>query len=113
MNVQGLVPQIKKLIFLHHSYGYQDIQWTVCQKEFEYYQRIGCRHQPACLTPSDKKDSDIPYYRGYSEAIDTKLYFKGFSLSEIRKYAASYSGQSACSKCAYTDFRPVVKCRWP
>ena len=104
------MPQIKKLVLLHHSFGYHDAQWAKLQHEFDFYQRIGCRHQPACLTPSDKKDSTVPYYRDYSEAIETRLYFKGFSLQELRKYASSYFDQSACATCAYSTVRPIVKC---
>ena len=105
------MPKIPKLVMVRHMFGYDDIYSTAFEQEFDFYQRIGCRHRPACLTPSQKKNSEIAYYRDYSEANETRLYFKGFSLQQLRKYASTYMDQSACSICSFSTVRPIVKTR--
>ena len=111
--IKGLVHRIPKLVMVRHCFGYDDCYSSMYNEKFDFYQRIGCRHRAACLTPCHKKDGPIAYYRDYSEPSETRLYFKGFSLQQLRKYASSFFDQSECSKCSLTSVRPIVKCQWP
>ena len=113
MFIQGLVDKIPKLVMVRHSFGYDDVYSGMYASKFDFYQRIGCRHRSACLTPCNKKDGEVPYYRDYSEVSETRLYFKGFSLQQLRKYASTFFDQSECRRCSFTTLRPVVKCQWP
>ena len=92
-------------------HGYDDCLTVMYNNRFDFYQTIGCRHKPACLTPSSSKNEDVPYYRPYSEPKETRLYFKGFSLVELRKYAAGFTGQSDCDMCATSSQRQLIRCR--
>ena len=69
---------------LRHIYGYSDILSTSYAEKFQFYITIGDRQNPCCLTPYSRQDSDIPYFRDYSEAIETRLYFRGFSLDSLK-----------------------------
>ena len=95
---------------LRHVYGYSDEYSELFQRNFSFYQIIGCRHQPACLTPSANKNEEVPYYRPYSEPRQTRLYFKGFSLQFLRKYAASFTSQSDCDICQHSSIRRIAPC---
>lgn len=90
-------------------FGYEDAYSTLFSSTFDFYQRIGCRHQAACLTPTSKKNGTVAYYRDYSEAVETRLYFKGFSLVQLRKYASAFVSQSECSKCSSVSIRRIAK----
>ena len=96
---------------LRHMHGYDDCFSVLFDQQFDFYQTIGCRHRPACLTPSPSKKEEVPYYRNYSEPKETRLYFKGFSLTSLRKYAAGFTGQSDCDKCSTSSQRQLVRCR--
>ena len=105
------MPKITKVIMLRHMHGYSDCFTVMFDQQFDFYQVIGCRHQAACLTPSASKDESVPYYRNYNEPRETRLYFKGFSLAELRKYVAGFNDQSECSKCAMSSPRQLVRCK--
>ena len=96
---------------LRHMHGYSDCFTAMYDQRFDFYQTIGCRHKAACLTPSASKDESVPYYRNYNEPRETRLYFKGFSLGELRKYAAGFTSQSDCDKCATSSHRQIVRCK--
>ena len=96
---------------VRHLYGYSDIADCSYEKEFDFYQNIGCRKNPACIVPCSKKNNELPYYRDYSEAVLTRLYFKGFSFEELCLYARSYSHDPKCVGCAHPNVRRIVKCR--
>ena len=96
---------------LRHIYGYSDVAESVFEQYFSYYVTIGCRHQAACITPSAKKNNDLPYYRDYSEACQTRIYLKGFSYNEMRDYVSSYSRDPDCVGCSSSRLRRLVKCR--
>ena len=105
-----MVPKIKKLIMVRHVFDYEDQQFVEFERAFQFKQLIGCRKKPACITPWDKKNSDIPYYRDYSEPHNTFLYFKGFSLDDLKQYVGSFSDQSECDNCNHSRRRRLVKC---
>ena len=96
---------------LRHMHGYSDCFTVLFEQRFDFYQVIGCRHRAACLTPSASKDEEIPYYRNYNEPKETRLYFKGFPLTDLRKYCAGFTSQSDCDKCATSSTRLLVRCR--
>ena len=89
-------------------YGYSDENSDLYCRIFSFYQTIGCRHKAACLTPSASRHEDVPYYRDFSEPRETRLYFRGFALGDLRKYAATYSNQSECDICAVSSRRRLV-----
>ena len=95
---------------LRHQFDYENHYGNAFEKAFQFKQLIGCKHQSACITPCPKKDSDIPYFRDYSEAHYTYLYFKGFSLAELTAYVSTYSSQSDCSICIQSRRRRLVAC---
>lgn len=96
---------------LRHMYGYNDILETRYNEVFTYYQVIGCRKNPSCITPCSKKDMDLPYYRPYSESHECRLYFRGFSLKELRAYVSSFRDPDVCQRCAHAPVRRLVACR--
>ena len=96
---------------LRHVYGYSDILDSTYNEVFSYYQVIGCRKNAACITPSSKKDSDLPYFRPYSESHETRLYFRGFSLKELRGYVSAFREDDRCSNCVHAGVRRLVVCR--
>ena len=96
---------------LRHLYGYNDIADPMFEGYFSYYVIIGCRHEAACITPSSKKNNDLPYYRDYSEACQTRIYLKGFSYQEMRDYVSSYARDQKCVGCGNSNLRRLVKCR--
>ena len=108
--VQSIVPKIKKLVLLRHMHGYSDEAEFMYRKSFQYYQVIGCRHQPACLTPSASRNESVPYYRPYSEPKETRLYFRGFNLDQLRQYVATFNSQSNCDICTTSSVRRIVPC---
>ena len=95
---------------VRHVYDYEDHQYVEFERAFQFKQLLGCRRKPSCITPCDKKNSDIPYYRDYSEPQLTYLYFKGFSLDELTQYIGSFSDQSECTNCHHSRRRRLVKC---
>ena len=109
--VRALAPKIQKLVMVRHVYQYEDFISPAFEREFQFKQLIGCKHQSACITPYDKKDSDIPYFRDYSEANYTFLYFKGFSLQELTTYVSTFDSQSDCSQCVHSRRRRLVRCQ--
>ena len=104
------MPKIQKLVMVRHVYDYEDHQYLLFERAFQFKQLIGCRKSPACITPCDKKNSDIPYYRDYSEPQQTYLYFKGFSLDMLRQYINTFTDQSECSNCQHSRRRRLAKC---
>ena len=105
------MPRTKKLIVLRHLYGYNDITETKFEQQFDYYQVIGCRTRPSCITPCSRRNNDLPYYRDYSEAIQTRLYFKNFSAAELGHYVRSFSRDDECVGCQHPSPRRLVRCR--
>lgn len=95
---------------LRHMHGYDDENSRLFNDTFDFYQIIGCRHLPACLTPSPNKNEDIPYYRNYSEPKQTRLYFRGFNLRDLRRYAATFTSQSDCDTCHHSSIRRIAIC---
>ena len=95
---------------LRHLHGYEDETNELFNRYFNFYQLIGCRHNPSCLTPSRNQNETIAYYRDYSEPKETRLYFRGFSLEQLRKYVATYSSQSDCDICTGSSIRRLVRC---
>ena len=104
------MPKSKKMVMLRHLYGYSDIMNTDFNSAFQFYQVIGCRNNPCCITPCSKKDEDVPYYRPYSESHETRLYFRGFSIQELRAYLSCFREDDACSKCTHASVRRLVAC---
>ena len=96
---------------LRHIYGYSDILDSRYNEVFSYYQVIGCRKNPSCITPCAKKDMDLPYYRPYSESHESRLYFRGFSLGELRAYLSTFRDDDRCLNCAHASVRRLVTCR--
>ena len=96
---------------LRHIFGYNDILNTDFNQHFNFYQVIGCKKNAACITPCSKKDNQLPYYRPYSESHETRLYFRGFSIQELRAYLSTFREDERCSKCAHAPVRRLVTCR--
>ena len=96
---------------LRHLYGYNDIADSSFERYFTYYIVIGCRHNPSCITPSSKRNNDLPYYRDYSEAVQTRIYLRGFSWQTMNQYASSYARDAECVGCPTQKVRRLVKCR--
>ena len=96
---------------LRHLFGYNDANNQLYETVFDYYQVVGCRKNSACITPCSKKDSDVPYFRDYSESHETRLYFRGFQLVELRAYVDEFRRLAECVGCSHPSFCRLVKCQ--
>lgn len=95
---------------VRHMFGYSDMHSTTYNEVFDYYQVIGCKKNPACITPCTRKDNPLPYYRDYSECHETRLYFKGVELSELRPYLQAFRQLVQCVGCSHPPSWRLVAC---
>ena len=96
---------------VRHLYGYDDSSATEYEELFDFYQVVGCRKNSGFITPCSKKDSPTPYYRDYSECHQSRLYFRGFRLSELRSYANEFRKHEQCVGCTHPPTWQLVSCR--
>ena len=84
--ITRIMKDLPKVVYLHHqNLNEVDIEQHLSQV-CEYRMLIGCKRQPACLSPSGHKktDSGIAYYRLYRQTL-TYLYFRGHSLASLER----------------------------
>ena len=96
---------------MRHLYGYNDANNQLYNQMFDYYQVVGCRKNSACITPCTKKNSEIPYFRDYSECHESRIYFRGFQPSELRAYLEEFRRLEQCVGCGHASSWRLVKCQ--
>ena len=78
-----------KSIFLHHVFTDTTLQTSALMEAYEYRIIVGRRGFPFCDAPCNSKDKQRlghTYFRRYTDPSETYLYFKGYTLDEIKSF---------------------------